>query len=103
EIMQAPVAGKALIAQVQRTQVPIGCLAIWFLGQASVIVKGAGVTVYIDPYFSDFAEKQHGIQRLYPQLLQPEEIVNADLCLITHEHDDHLDQGTIPAMVRNRP
>lgn len=37
-----PLAGQELIEEIRSTEVPYGCLAVWFLGQASVIVKGAG-------------------------------------------------------------
>ncbi|WP_138493084.1 MBL fold metallo-hydrolase [Paenibacillus pinistramenti] len=89
--------GEALIQEVTGTEVPYGCLAVWFLGQESVIVKGGGVTVYIDPFVSEFEE------RTYPAPIAPEHINNADLCLITHEHIDHLDPATLSVLVRNNP
>ncbi|WP_410772207.1 MBL fold metallo-hydrolase [Fontibacillus sp. BL9] len=88
--------GAALINEVNQTEVPYGTLAIWFLGQESVIIKGDGVTVYIDPYVSDYLDK-NGPVRSYPAPIVPEDIVGADLCLITHEHEDHMDAGTLPA------
>jgi L-ascorbate 6-phosphate lactonase len=89
--------GKELIEEVSRTEVPYGCLAVWFLGQESVIIKGDGVTVYIDPYVSPNSD------RAFPAPIAPEDIINADVCLITHDHDDHLDKGTIPVLSRNNP
>ncbi|WP_410511878.1 MBL fold metallo-hydrolase [Paenibacillus sp. BR2-3] len=86
--------GQELIEEVKRTEVPYGCLAVWFLGQESVIIKGDGVTVYIDPYVS------HNPDRNYPAPIAPEDITHADVCLITHDHDDHLDVGTIPLLRR---
>lgn len=88
--------GAALIREVAQTEVPYGTLAIWFIGQESVIIKGDGITVYVDPYVSDFLEKQHGAVRTYPAPITPEDIAGADLCLITHEHADHMDEGTLP-------
>lgn len=91
--------GGELIREVNQTEVPFGTLAIWFLGQESVIVKGNGITVYIDPYVSDaLAEK--GLVRSYPPLIVPADIRGADLCLITHEHEDHMDAGTLPEFHR---
>ncbi|KGE16408.1 MBL fold metallo-hydrolase [Paenibacillus wynnii] len=89
--------GKYLIEEVRRTQVPYGSLAVWFLGQESVIIKGDGVTVYIDPYVSP------NLDRTFPAPISPEDITNADVCLITHDHDDHLDKGTIPQLVNHNP
>ncbi|OPH54847.1 MBL fold metallo-hydrolase [Paenibacillus ferrarius] len=88
-----------LIQEINNTNVPYGTLGIWFLGQESVIVKGAGITVYIDPFVSDDLEKQ-GTRRLYQPPITPEAITNADLCLITHEHADHLDPGTLRVLMR---
>lgn len=92
--MKAARKGVALIQEVQRTEVPYGTLAIWFLGQESVIIKGDGITVYIDPYVSDFLDR-NGPVRSYPAPIVPEDITQADLCLITHGHDDHMDEGTL--------
>ncbi|MEF2967482.1 MBL fold metallo-hydrolase [Paenibacillus sp. M1] len=95
--------GPALIREVVDTDVPFGTLAIWFLGQESVIIKGDGVTIYIDPYVSDYLEKNEGAVRTYPAPIVPEDITGADLCLITHDHGDHLDRGTLPVFHRQNP
>lgn len=87
--------GVSLIREVNQTNVPYGTLAIWFLGQESVIIKGDGITVYIDPYVSDYLDKD-GPVRSYPAPIKPQDIIGADLCLITHEHVDHMDAGTLP-------
>ncbi|PZE22273.1 MBL fold metallo-hydrolase [Paenibacillus xerothermodurans] len=81
--------GEALIREIDATRAPAGMLAIWFLGQASVIIKGGDTVVYIDPYLS---ESPH---RAFPPPLTPEQMTNATYCLITHEHTDHLDADTI--------
>ncbi|SFS57398.1 MBL fold metallo-hydrolase [Paenibacillus sp. BC26] len=88
--------GEALIREIDETRVPYGMLAIWFLGQVSVIVKGGDTVVYIDPYLADSP------YRRFKPPLRPEEAANADCVLITHEHIDHLDPDTIPAMAKNR-
>lgn len=89
--------GKALIQEIEETEVPFGCLAVWFLGQASVILKGGGITVYIDPYVTENPD------RSFPPLLAAEEIGGAQLVLITHEHLDHLDEEAIPVISANNP
>ncbi|MFB5189794.1 MBL fold metallo-hydrolase [Alicyclobacillus fastidiosus] len=81
--------GSALIREVDETKVPFGMLAIWFLGQCSVIVKGADTVLYIDPYLSSSP------YRAFEPPLKPEELTNAQVVLITHEHLDHLDSDTI--------
>lgn len=91
--------GAKLIHEVNQTEVPYGTLALWFLGQESVIIKGDGITVYIDPYLSDVLDDK-GLVRCYPAPIAPEDIRGADLCLITHEHEDHMDAGTLPSFHR---
>jgi L-ascorbate 6-phosphate lactonase len=44
--------GELLIQEIDETRVPYGMLAVWFLGQVSVVVKGGTTVVYIDPYFA---------------------------------------------------
>jgi L-ascorbate 6-phosphate lactonase len=89
-----------LIAQIRRTQVPAGALAIWWLGQESVIVKGGGVTLAIDPYLTDYPG---GVPRRYPPLFTPDEAAGFDLCLITHDHIDHLDPWSLKGVAANSP
>ncbi|QHT60977.1 MBL fold metallo-hydrolase [Paenibacillus lycopersici] len=84
--------GELLIREVNETRVPYGMLAIWFLGQVSVIVKGGDTVVYIDPYLANSP------YRRFEPPLRPEEAANADCVLITHDHIDHLDPDTIPKM-----
>lgn len=94
--------GAALIREVNRTEVPYGTLALWFLGQESVIIKGDGITVYVDPYVSGDLDDGDW-KRAYPAPIAPEDIIGADLCLITHEHGDHMDAGTLPFFHQQNP
>jgi L-ascorbate 6-phosphate lactonase len=93
-------AGASLIAEMNRTAVPEGMLAIWFLGQESVVIKGGDTILYVDPFVSDFLEVQYGAIRAFPAPFSPQDITNAELCLITHEHGDHLDPGTLSIMAQ---
>lgn len=94
--------GAAFIEEVHRTEVPYGTLALWFLGQESVIIKGDGITIYVDPYVSgDFDD---GLwRRTYPAAICPEDIQGVDVCLITHEHNDHMDERTLLPLHRQNP
>lgn len=86
--------GEALIREINETKVPYGMVAVWFLGQVSVIIKGGDEVIYVDPYLSSSPHRQ------FPPPLRPEEAVNADYVLITHEHSDHLDPDTLPVMAK---
>ena len=45
--------GDNLLADIDHLQPPEGTLAIWYLGQEGLVLKGAGMIVYVDPYLSD--------------------------------------------------
>ncbi len=98
----------SLIDQVEATSVPPGSVGIWFLGQASVVLRTERWTVYIDPYLSDFVERvtrsrgEPAVRR-YPSLVDPAVVRNADLVLVTHDHEDHLDLDTLPIVARASP
>lgn len=84
-----------------------GTVALWNLGQASSALKGERL-VYIDPFLSGYLEammEREGrpMPRLWQPLLQPTDVTNADFVLITHDHADHLDPGTLPALAVGSP
>ncbi|MDQ3328005.1 MAG: MBL fold metallo-hydrolase [Chloroflexota bacterium] len=88
---------REILAEVTATEVREGAVALWWLGQASVLLKGADTTLYIDPFLSEMEG------RLIPPPFGPEEAPPADLILITHDHIDHLDERTLPEMTRSSP
>jgi L-ascorbate 6-phosphate lactonase len=67
-------------------------LTIWFLGQCSIVIKGGGTIMGIDPFFSPSPH------RAFEPPLQPEQLAIADCILITHDHSDHLETETIATM-----
>jgi L-ascorbate 6-phosphate lactonase len=98
----------SLIDQINATSVPSCSVGIWFLGQASVVLRTERWTIYIDPYLSDFVERVtrsrgHPVVRRYPSLVDPAAVRNADLVLVTHDHEDHLDLDTLPIVARASP
>jgi L-ascorbate 6-phosphate lactonase len=85
---------------IQSYSVPSGSVAIWWLGQASFIVKSPdGITVMIDPYLTNScrdhaAANGMNMDRRFPVLIEPGELKDAAVVL-THTHRDHCDQATI--------
>ena len=58
------------------------------------------LTIYIDPYLSDYIENPLGLNeknmyRLFPPPINPELISKCDAIICTHSHVDHMDPWTI--------
>jgi len=89
------------MAALREQPVPEGSLAVWWLGQASFLIKSpGGMLVALDPYLSDscgVATESLGLDfhRRYPPLLPPAELAGVDLYAVTHSHQDHLDPETL--------
>ncbi len=94
---------KRLADEIGDCRVPAGSVRLWWLGQAGFAFKThAGKIVYVDPYLSDAVERLHGFKRLSLSPIAAEE-VRADLVVLSHEHDDHLDPDALPVIAANNP
>ena len=89
--------GEALLADVQRRRIPEDALGLWWLGQSSFIVRGGGITIYVDPYLNPSP------RRIVPPPLRPEQVTNADFVLCTHDHSDHIDPTALPGIATASP
>lgn len=73
---------------------------IWYLGQEGFLFKHKGKYLLIDPYLSDFVDKNCcqfvTWKRLYPAPVKAEELDFIDVVLCTHTHYDHADPWTLP-------
>ena len=71
----------------------------WF-GHSSVLLDLDQTTVLIDPVWSDRVSPFQfmGPKRWYDPPLKFNDIPNVDVVVISHDHYDHLDQGTIARM-----
>ena len=78
-----------------------GSITLWWLGQASFILKSpAGTVVVLDPYLSNSCKalgEQVGfnLNRQFPPPIAPADLVGVDAYLLTHSHQDHLDPDTV--------
>ena len=104
----APSSGAALIEQVATTRPPEDGLTLWWLGQSGYLMRWRELTVLVDPYLSDhLAAKYAGTEkphdRLMPAPFAPEDLAFADLILATHKHSDHLDPGSLGALLESSP
>lgn len=89
------VTSSSLEEQIAALDVDPGTAAVVWLGQGGYLFKSpGGLTVMVDPYFSDFAEPAWGVQRLIPAVIDHTRFA-PDVLLITHWHEDHLDMPTV--------
>ncbi len=68
-----------------------------WLGQAGVLLDCGGIKLLVDPYFTDSASKIACPRKMPvdPKVWD----IKPDLLLITHEHIDHYDPGTVEKYV----
>ena len=81
---------------------------LWWLGQAGFLIRQGGLSLVIDAYLSDsLAEKYRGTrfphERMMPPPVAPGDLCGVDWLLCTHAHTDHMDPGTIPALLAANP
>lgn len=92
-----------LSQEIAECRVPARAVRLWWLGQAGFAFKThAGRIIYVDPYLSDAVERLHGFKRLSLSPIGADE-VRADLVVLSHEHDDHLDADAVPVIARRNP
>lgn len=72
---------------------------LYRLGQAGIVARFPGATVYVDLYLSNHCEavlpRPFDHRRATRAPLDPAEITDADIIVCTHDHLDHLDPPTI--------
>ncbi|MDP3850571.1 MAG: MBL fold metallo-hydrolase [Luteolibacter sp.] len=75
---------------------PAGWRAVW-LGHASFLLQGCGVSLLIDPVFSDFCAPLPfpSLRRKVPPPCDLTDLPPIDAVLLTHSHYDHLDLPTL--------
>ena len=74
-----------------------GEAGIWWLGQASVALRGPRANVLVDPFLSPNPD------RLVPPPFAPREVGGLDAVLCTHEHWDHFDAEALPELAEASP
>jgi L-ascorbate 6-phosphate lactonase len=93
----APAGGDRSPADLATLRLGAGQVALWWLGQAGFALRAGGVTLLIDPFLSS------GHNRVVPPPFAPEQADGVDAILCSHEHIDHLDADTLPAMAAASP
>ena len=81
------------------------CARLEHLGQTGLRVDIGELTVLVDPYLSNSVQELDSadLVRQVPIPYQPEELTMVDWVLITHDHMDHCDPHTLPALAAASP
>ena len=82
--------------------------SIFFIGNATVLIKYAGFTILTDPTFIHMHEKVplgYGLDttRLTNPAMEINQLPPLDLVLLSHFHGDHFDQVTIRELDKSLP
>lgn len=69
---------------------------VWF-GHSSYLIKIHGLTILVDPVLSGNASPVSFFGKAFAgsDVYKPEDMPSIDICIITHDHHDHLDYRTI--------
>ena len=73
-------------------------LDIQYLGQTGFILHSDGIKIVLDPYLSDYVDRNVTNirwKRNYPPPCNPQDLADADLVLLSHAHCDHTDPDTV--------
>lgn len=75
------------------------------LGQTGLKISTEETCILVDPYLSDSVQllESADLVRQVPIAYDPTTLTNVDWVLITHEHMDHCDPHTIPALAEASP
>ncbi len=73
--------------------------ALWWLGHSGFVLKFESMIFYVDPCLSN----RNGRPRVFDSLLSPSQVGNADMVLCTHEHEYHMDPGSLPEILKASP
>lgn len=98
---------KNLAIDTLKTKLTNDQTALWYLGQEGFIIKHKSGFLAIDPYLSDYVDKNCcqfvKWKRLYPAPVKAEKLnfLNAVLC--THSHFDHMDPWTLSKIAKANP
>src|SRR5438034_9414215 len=84
-------------AALRALQLEPGTVALWWLGQAGFAVRAGGLVRLLDPFLAPMAE------RVSPPAFEPEGAVDVDVVTCSHEHYDHLDLASPPAVAHASP
>lgn len=85
------------LERLRQLTVPQGAVGLSWLGQAGFILRAGGTTALLDPFLAPYRG------RVYESGLAAAQAEGIDLVLCTHEHVDHFDAESAPAIAKASP
>jgi L-ascorbate metabolism protein UlaG (beta-lactamase superfamily) len=81
---------------------PVSGLRVTWMGHSSTLLEIDGVRVLIDPVWHERASPVQwmGPKRFFAPPLRLEDLPRVDLVLVSHDHYDHLCEGTVRKLAR---
>lgn len=78
---------------------------VQYLGQSGWKMSFPDVIIYVDPYLSNSVQELDApdLVRLKDIPCRPEDVIDANFVLITHDHIDHCDPHTLPKIAEASP
>ncbi len=100
--------GAELVAEIRDSIPGPGMLYVWWLGQSGFVVKSRAGLLVIDPYLSEhLSQKYAGTARPHVRMtrapLTGGDLRDVAVVLASHKHSDHIDPGTLPALMAASP
>jgi len=88
---------RSLMERFSRLEAGGGQMALWWLGQAGFLYRASGVTALIDPFLAPHEGRR------FETMLSPQDASGVDVILCSHEHIDHFDAESVPALAAASP
>jgi L-ascorbate metabolism protein UlaG (beta-lactamase superfamily) len=85
------------LERLRHAAVPAGGVGLVWLGQAGFVLRTPTATAMLDPFLSPYRGRE------YESALAPADASGVDVVLCTHEHVDHLDAASLPAITTASP
>lgn len=87
----------------QQLTIDQGTAGISWTGQAGFAFKdSSGLIYHVDPYLSNLCSQTIGYHRIMPAPVKAKNVIT-NFIIITHNHKDHLDDESLPAIARANP
>ncbi|MGC8553445.1 MAG: MBL fold metallo-hydrolase [Phycisphaerae bacterium] len=97
QAIRTSLAAEKLRREIRNFEPPRGTVALWWFGQSGFVIKLAGRIIYLDVFFTPIPE------RAVPSLLKTDQVDHADIICGTHDHLDHIDRPSWPALAKASP